>query len=243
MSIEGLTQKLIVDGEIQLFEIDLTNYGGEIFYVHGHASFYDQIENAANLKSDIIFQGKTYQAMPIAISGLDTRTDGKASRPRLVVGNVLNGIQGGMTALALRFREFAGSKIRVITTFVKYLDAANFTGGNPTASNDCFIQDWRFEQMVAETDIALDFELSNPLNHSGAILPARDISPVCAWASTGKYRGEECGYTGTAYFDNKDQPVSDPALDTCAGWTSSCKCRFGENGILRHGGFASAGFV
>lgn len=243
MGIRSDVQKLIVNGRITLFEIDLTNYGGEIYYVHGHLAFYDEIEDVVNLKSDIIWQGKTYQAMPIVISGLEMRTDGKASKPKLSVGNVLNGVQGGMTALAMHYKQFAGSKIKIIDTLVKYLDAANFKNGNPTAANECFIQNWKFQQLINETDNQLDFELSNPIDYEGHRLPSRDIDRICDWAKKGRYRGEECGYTGTAYFTDKDKPTTDPSKDECAGWVSSCKCRFGENGILRHGGFASSGLV
>jgi lambda family phage minor tail protein L len=243
MTASGLTQKLIVNSRITLFQIDLSNYGGDILYLHGHQSFYDEIEDVSNLKSEIIWQGVTYYPIPIVVSGLEQRTDGAASKPKLSVGNTFNGVSGGLTALALRYKEFAGSKITIIDTFTKYLDAANFHNGNQTASNDCFTQEWYFQQMVNETDVQLDFELSNILDQDGLRLPNRSVDQLCHWAKTGKYRGEECGYTGTAFFDLKDNPIDDPALDECAGWRSSCSCRFGENGILRHGGFVTAGII
>jgi len=243
MGIQSDVQKLIVNGRITLFEIDLTNYGGEVYRVHGHLGFYDQIEDATNLKSDIIWQGQVYTAMPINISGLERRTDGKASKPKLSVGNIFNGVVGGMTAMALHYKQFAGSKIKIIDTLVKYLDAANFANGNPLAANECFVQNWKFQQMINETDVQLDFELSNPIDYDGLRLPSRDIDRICAWAKKGLYRGAECGYTGTAYYTDKDESTLDQSKDECAGWVSSCKLRFGENGVLRHGGFASSGLI
>lgn len=241
--ITSLPQKLIVNGKIRLFKIDLTNYGGQIYYVHGHLNFFKEVEDVSSLTSVIVWQGQEYSPIPIMVSNLGQRTDGKVSSPVLSVGNIINGVVGGMTALSLRYKEFAGSTITIIDTFTKYLDAVNFANGNPTASNDAFIQEWRFQQLTNETDNQLDWDLGNPMDMDGDVLPARSIDQICNWARKGLYRGSECGYTGTQYFDIKDQPTTDPSKDECAGWNSSCQCRFGKNGILRHGGFPSSGFI
>lgn len=61
---------------------------------------------------------------------------GKASAPTLTMANNINGIQHAVSAYCLQFKDFAGAKLKVITTLAKYLDAENFTAGNPTASNE-----------------------------------------------------------------------------------------------------------
>lgn len=243
MSIESLTQKLIVDGHITLFEIDLTNYGGQKYYLHGHVGFYKEINNLASATSDIVFQGKTYKAIPIQINGVETRIDNSQSKPTLSVGNMIDGVERAMSALALKYKEFVGCQVTVIDTFVKYLDAVNFVDGNPLASNDNFTQIWVIQQLTSDTDTQLDFALSSPLNQEGVKLPSRLVSPICHWAATGGYRGEQCGYTGTKCFDAKDKPVTDRINDTCAGYHSSCLIRFGEEEVLRHGGFVTAGLI
>lgn len=244
MAITADVQKLIVAGKITLYELDLSNYLiGTKFYFHGHASFEEQHEGVVTTNSDIIWQGQTYSAIPITVSGLEQRTDGKASSPTLQVGNILNGVQGGVTALCLQFKDLAYSKVKVIETYVKYLDAANFENGNPSASNDCSVQLWNIEQKVDENSQMVSFDLSNPIDFDGQVLPSRMASKNCEWALKNRYRGEECGYLGTAYFTDKDEPTDDPSKDVCAGLINSCKCRFGEDEPLPHGGFPAAGMV
>lgn len=74
------------------------------------------------------------------------RSDGKASAPTLTIANNLNGIQGAISAYCLQCKDFVGSKLKVITTLSKYLDAKNFPEGNPSASNESKEQIWYIEQ-------------------------------------------------------------------------------------------------
>lgn len=245
MAIAADVQKLVIDGKIRLYQLDLTNYvPGLIFYFHGHTNFYKQYqESAASLTSQIIWQGQAYDPLPIDVAGLERRTDGKASAPDLQVGNYLNGAQGGITALCLQYNDLSNGKLTIIDTFVKYLDAANFTNGNPSASNDCGTQIWYIEQKTNETSQSLTFSLANPIDFEGQGLPSRMITKHCDWAFKGRYRGEECGYLGTAYFTEKDEPTDDPSKDVCSGTTYGCECRFGEGNPLPHGGFPAAGMM
>ena len=169
MAISADVQKLVIEGKIRLYQLDLSNYvPGLIFYFHGHTNFYKQYEEtAASLTSQIIWQGQAYDPIPIEVAGLERRTDGKASAPDLQVGNYLNGVQGGISALCLQYNDLANGKLTVIDTFVKYLDAANFTNGNPSASNDCGTQIWYIEQKTNETSQSLTFSLANPIDFEG----------------------------------------------------------------------------
>ncbi|WP_163078382.1 phage minor tail protein L, partial [Acinetobacter baumannii] len=124
--------------------------------------------------------------------------DGKASAPTLSMANNIGGIQNAVSALCLQFSDFAGAKLKVITTLAKYLDAENFTSGNPTASNESKEQLWYIEQKTSENAQQVTFELSNPIDFEGLKIPVRQITSLCHWCMVGKYRGEECGYTGVA---------------------------------------------
>jgi hypothetical protein len=57
---------------------------------------------------------------------------------------------------------------------------------------------------------------------------------VCQW----KYRGPECGYTGNAYFNTNNQPVTSLAQDACGKQLSSCELRFEQQ---RRTGSVTAG--
>lgn len=84
-------------------------------------------------------------------------------------------------------------------TLARFLDAANFKDGNPTADPNQHFPDemWFVEQKTLETHEVVEFELSSVFDLMGVQLPYRQIiKNTCPW----KYRGPECGYTGP-YFD------------------------------------------
>jgi phage-related protein len=94
---------------------------------------------------------------------------------------------------------------------------------------------WFVEQKLNENKYIVEWELASVFDLQGVMLPARQIiQDSCSW----KYRGAECGYTGTAYFDLNDQPTTQ-SNDFCAKHLSSCKKRFG-NEPLPFGGFPGA---
>lgn len=113
---------------------------------------------------------------------------------------------------------------------------------NPTADptaefpRDIFYVDRRSN----ETNEFVEFELAASLDLAGVALPRRQIiQNYCPW----QYRGAECGYTGTNYFDTNDNPVATLAQDVCGKRLSSCRARFGQYGELPYGGFPAAGLL
>lgn len=246
--LESDLQKLSVTGLVTLYELDATKLGAGIFRWHGHVSsdswrIIDDtvIDDGATVKRDIIWQGQTYSPMPIQTDGLEVRGDGKASTPTLALANNVNGVQGAISALCLQYDDFAGARLTVINTMAKYLDAANFTNGNPQAANEYRKQVWYVEQKTSENRSAVSFELSNPVDFEGARIPSREITNYCHWAVHGRYRGEECGYTGAARFTDKGVPTTDPAKDKCGGrLVSDCGARNNQD---RFGGFPSSALI
>ena len=268
MSLNSDFQKLYVDGLITLFELDASNLGAGILRFHGHIAYQDWQKIYTSIGSDgligadiasigkvfdvgtekiwqrnIIWQGQTFESMAIQASGLEMRTDGKASAPTLSMANNINGIQGAVSAYCLQFDDFVGAKLKVIRTTAKYLDAENFSVGNPNASNEAKEQLWYIEQKTSENAQAVTLELSNPIDFEGQKIPIRQITSMCHWCMMGNYRGEECGYTGAAMFNDKDEPTDDPSRDKCGGRISSCKLRFGDNKPLPHGGFPASNLL
>lgn len=224
-------QKLEPGSLVRLYELDLTNYDGEILRFHGH------LEEGA-----IIWQGHEYHPIAIEAKGIEL-SQNKTVAPSLRIANVLDGIQGAISALCLHFNDFAGAKLTIRETFAEYLDAANFDDGNPNASDEEMRSIWYVEQKTSENAEALSFELSSPANFQGQMLPSRQITSHCAWALRGEYRGEACGYTGP-YVDIEGNPTDNPAQDKCSGLlTTGCKARFGADAELPFGGFPSAGLV
>jgi len=264
MALNSDFQKLYVDGLIQLFELDASALGAGILRFHGHISYqdwqriYSAIGSNGAIGSDLINMGKTYDTSkekvwvrqiiwqgqafePIALQcdGLEMRSDGKASAPTLTLANNFQGIQGAISAYCLQFKDFVGVKLKVITTLAKYLDAINFSEGNPSAQDEAKEQLWYIEQKTAESAEQVTFELSNPIDFEGLKIPIRQISNYCQW----EYRSEECGWTGVSYFTNKDQPTDNPAFDGCSRRLSGCECRYGKGNVLRFGGFPASSMI
>ena len=262
MTLNSDFQKLYVDGLITLFELDARALGAGILRFHGHISYEDweriysligsdgmlgdeaqligEVFESAESKTwyrNIIWQGQTFEPMALEVSGLEMRSDGKASAPTLSMANNIGGIQGAVSAYCLQFGDFAGAKLKVITTLAKYLDAENFSTGNPTANpSEKREQIWFIEQKTSENAQQVTFELSNPVDFEGLKIPTRQISNYCKW----EYRSEECGYIGAAMFTEKDEPTDNPALDRCSFRTPGCNCRKNE---LRFGGFPASSMV
>ena len=262
MALNSDLQKLYVDGLITLFELDARALGAGILRFHGHISYEDWERIYSYIGSDgmlgdeaqligevfentesktwyrnIIWQGETFEPMALEVLGLEMRSDGKASAPTLSMANNIGGIQGAVSAYCLQFGDFAGAKLKVITTLAKYLDAENFSTGNATANpSEKREQIWFIEQKTSENSQQVTFELSNPVDFEGLKIPTRQISNYCNW----EYRSEECGYIGSAMFTEKDEPTDNPALDRCNYRTSGCRCRENE---LHFGGFPASSMV
>ena len=87
----------------------------------------------------------------------------------------------------------------------------------------------------------IEWELTAPYDLVGVKLPRRQcIQNVCVW----KYRGTECNYTGTLYFDKNDAPVQTAQLDVCGKRLNSCKIRWAatdKSTPLPFGGFPAVG--
>ncbi|ENX34893.1 phage minor tail protein L [Acinetobacter colistiniresistens] len=235
MTLTSDFQKLEVDSLIRLYELDARAFGIGVLRFHGHIG--------QNGNTNIIWQGEAFEPLSIETSGMEVRSDGRASAPTLTIANNINGIQGAISAYCLQSGDFAGAKLKVITTLAKYLDAANFPEGNQHASNESKEQHWYIEQKISENRVQVVFELSNPIDFEGLRIPARQITSLCEWACKGRYRGEECGYIGTKMFTDKNEPTDDPARDRCAGLLKSCRIRHGENAPLPFGGFPASNLL
>lgn len=223
-------QKLAPSAVIELFVLDTTSFGGDVYYFHAGTN---------GLRQRIVWQGQTYEPFPVQVSGFEYNGSGQLPRPKLVVANVT----GIITAMVLLYQDLLGAKLTRKRTLAKYLDAVNFPGGvNVTADATAEFQDDVFfiDRKATENRDLVEFELAAAFDVQGVRLPRRQIvQNVCPW----KYRSSECSYTGTTYFNANDDAVASSALDVCGKRLSSCKKRFGEYGELPFGGFPAAGLI
>lgn len=222
-------QKLAPGNLIELFTIDNTAIGGSIHNFHAGSN---------GLSQAIVFDNVTYSMWPIEAYGFELSAKGTLPTPTMKVANI-TGIIG---ALCNDLDDLINAKLTRRRVFAKYLDAINFpTGVNPSASPTNKFPDeiWYVERKVNENAIFVEFTLSSSMDVEGIKLPLRQvIANSCPW----KFRGPECGYTGTSYFDINDA-VTNSAGDVCGKRLNSCKLRFGTYGELPFGGFPGAGRI
>ncbi|WP_374491578.1 phage minor tail protein L [Brachymonas sp.] len=225
-TIQTEAQALAPTARVELFVLDLSIHNAGILYF---------CSTSNPLGGDVIWQGVTYTAMPVEGSGFERRNNGTLPRPTLKVSNY----QGLMAAQAREAGGLIGCTVTRKRTFARFLDAANFAGGNPSADSSQQYPDetWRVDRKANETPQYVEFELAATIDVPGVQLPLRQyINGVCAWV----YRGESCGYTGGPVALEDGTATSDPLLDRCGKKLSDCRLRGNEP---RYGGFPGSGLM
>jgi phage-related protein len=234
-------QEIAPGAIIELFELELNaaQHGVSETY-----RFHAGVKIGSN--QNIVWAGNEYMRFPIDAEGFEYSGQGQLPRPKLRISNIF----GTITALLLTLPNgLEGAKVTRIRTLARYLDAVNFPpsdfllledGGmflledgetlgleaeNPTADPTAEFprEIYYVDRKVIETRDVIEFELAAVFDLIGVRAPKRQcVSNVCQW----KYRGPECGYTGNAYFNTNNQPVTSLAQDACGKQLSSCELRF-----------------
>lgn len=235
-AISSVYEELAVLGPnaiIELFELqlDTTLHGAStIYYWHNGV-------NAA-VTDNIVFAGNTYVRLPVEATGFDYTSSGSLPRPTLRISNLFS----DMTTLLLLVNattpgnDLGGATVRRIRTLKKFLDGE--AAADPNARFPTEI--WYVDRKSNENRDLVEFELASKFDLAGVMLPQRQIiANVCQW----KYRGAECGYTGSNYWNSNDQVVGTLAADVCGKRVESCKLRFGATAELPFGSYPGAGLV
>jgi len=235
-AISSVYEELAVLGPnaiIELFELELdaTLHGAStIYYWHNGV-------NAA-VTGNIVFASNTYIRLPVEATGFDYSSSGSLPRPTLRVSNLF----GDITALLLLVNaetagnDLGGATVRRIRTLKKFLDGE--ANADPNARFPTEI--WYVDRKSNENRDLVEFELASKFDLVGVMLPQRQIiANVCQW----QYRGAECGYTGSSYFDINDDVVATLAQDACGKRVESCKLRFGATSELPFGSFPGVGLT
>jgi len=210
---------------VELWEIDLTPFGGELY----------RFCNQPNEKGEaVVWQGQKFEAYPVQGEGFELSGEGSSARPKLKLAN----LQGLITAAVQEYGQLLGVRVTRRMTFAKFLDAENFEAGNRDADpTQEVVSVFLIERVVALTAEVVTLELSTPAEADGSVVPSRImLTNVCCW----KYRGEGCGYTGKPVADADDNRTNDPEKDECSRRVSGCQARFGATAVLPIGAWLSA---
>jgi lambda family phage minor tail protein L len=235
-AISSVYEELAVLGPnaiIELFELqlDTTLHGASTTY------YWHNGVNAA-VTGNIVFASNTYVRLPVEATGFDYTSSGSLPRPTLRISNLFS----DMTTLLLLVNattpgnDLGGATVRRIRTLKKFLDGE--AAADPNARFPTEI--WYVDRKSNENRDLVEFELASKFDLAGVMLPQRQIiANVCQW----KYRGAECGYTGSNYWNVNDQPVGTLAADVCGKRVESCKLRFGAAAELPFGSYPGAGLT
>lgn len=211
-----------VGAMLDLFELDLQPFGGDVLrFYSGTNGFY----------TNVIWQGASYSAYPISVTGFEIKNSGTYARPTMVVAN----ISGLITGINSDFDEALGAILTRRQVLVAHLDAVNFPNGNDNADPTIeAVSRYIVDEMAEETFEKVTYNLATPVDRDNAVIPARTIlADVCPWV----YRGEGCGYSGGAVADERDNVTSDSTLDKCSKHLSGCEFRFPKPNPKPYGGF------
>lgn len=229
MSIASDIQKLSPGTLVELFILDATAVGGDVFHFHAGTN---------ELKENVWWQGVEYTRFPVEAEGFEQRATGTAPRPIIRAANV-----GGVLGNAIRANDdLIGAKITRKRTFVRYLDARNFAAGNVQSDPNVefSLEIYYVDRKINENRVMVEWELVSAMDLAGVQIPRRQIiANVCP----SRYRGGECNYTGGAVATAFDVATTDLAKDVCSKSLTGCKLRFGASGVLRFGGFPAAGLI
>ena len=226
-SIQEQIQSLEPSAVIELYQLHMTEAvnGGDISY------YYHPGTN--EIYGNIVFDGITYSAVPCEFDGFKRSTQGTLPRPTFTIANTDSAISN----LLVSYNPL-NAQIKRIRTCKKFLDASNFSSGsNPTADSTAVFEAddiWYIDRVASETKTSVSFELTTKLDLTNLRLPRRQVLEHCPWL----YKGTQCGYSGTSYFNINDAPTS-AANDECGHRYSSCALRF-PTGDLPYGGFPGA---
>lgn len=224
--VAGEVSKLDHGAVVEMYVIDLAVFGGTKF----------RYAAQVNEKGEsIVWQGFTYTPLPIEASGFRKASSGAFPRPRLKVSNTRN----TLGALVRQYDNLRGATLIRKRTLATFLDAVNFNAGNPNADPLAEYEDevWRFDRTVARNKLVIEWELANPIDVVGALMPGRRVlAQHCPWG----YRDADCGYSGGAVAKGDDTPTSNLAEDRCSHKPSGCVIRFPDR-VLPGGFFPGAG--
>jgi lambda family phage minor tail protein L len=238
---------------IELFELQT------FASIHGVAQTLRFHPGTTQIGSNIVWNGNSYTQYPCIATGFEYNGKGQLPRPRLQFAN----LQSLVSAMLIAVNEInpgndlINAKFTRIRTLHKYIDSANYPqfaeiknlsvvtdvaliGINPNANPNAKMPDeiYYIERKVTETRDIVEFELVAAFDMVGVRAPRRmAIANICQW----RYRSVECSYTGSNYYNIKDEPVASLSEDICGKRLTSCKLRFGANNPLPYGSYPGLG--
>ena len=185
-------QKLNPSARIELFVLELVE---GLHYATGNPSSVPttfRFHSGSNMNSnaEIVWQGNSYQRVPISFEGAEFTGKGQVPRPTLTIANLGGISRSGSVITVTDFllvenattphNDLMDAKLTRITTLASELDAANFSSGsNPfgtPSSNELPQEIFFIDRKVAENRQVVQFECVSSLDLQGVKAPKRQVT-------------------------------------------------------------------
>lgn len=216
------TQQQAEAGQIVvLFELDLTALGGSLL----------RFTSTARESAAILWDGNSYVPINVEANGFEWNSDGAFPTPTLRISNVEFATQSAIKS----YNDLVGGKLTRIRTFRRFLDDGVDPDTTAKFPDDIYFVD----KKTAHNKIFVEWELKSAMDHEDKFLPGRQIlRDSCShiyrvWTgSVFDYTKATCPYVGGSYWDAGNNVEALPENDQCGKRLSSCRLRFGTNGVL-----------
>ena len=143
-----------------------------------------------NSNAEIIWQGNSYQRVPVSFEGAEFTGRGQVPRPTLTIANLGGITRGGSVIrvtdllitvnLVTPHNDLLDAKVTKRTLTADALDASNFAGNtNPfgtPSSNELPQEIYFIDRKIQESRDIVSFELVNRLDMENKRVPARQVT-------------------------------------------------------------------
>jgi lambda family phage minor tail protein L len=137
---------------------------------------------------------RTYTPLPIDITGMEQKSDGAYSRPRLTIANVMSTFKD---LIGVSIEDLIGQKVTRRRTLVKNLGSGSGSSPPVEAPIDVYVID----RKESENAISVTLELASPFDLAGIKIPSRYIIPnTCSWAYQGAAQDASYTRSGGCYW-------------------------------------------
>lgn len=233
-----------VDDEVELFTVDATMIGGEIYRFSA-----SPVPAPDGSQIAPTFAGDVYPVIPFKSNGFEWSAGGALPRPTVQFFTSRDdGDQVSVAAYLLSMVEalddLLGAKVYRVRTLRKFLDDG--ADANPQATMGFEV--YNVTRKSKQTNSMVEFQLSSSMDLEGVMLPGGQVLNHCDHSYRTplpdggfSYEHATCPFVGTSYFDANGNAVSNASKDRCGRQLEDCKKRFGATAILPFGGFPGVG--
>jgi len=150
-------QKAALGRLVELFEIDLTPFGGPIF----------RFTSTANESTAIVFGGNIYLPINVEAEGFEWSGIGAFPTPVLRISNV----EFATRIAVATFNDLLGAELIRLRTFRRFLD----DGTDPDVDSRFPDEVYIIEQKKNQNKVFIEWELKASVEHTDKKLPGRQV--------------------------------------------------------------------